>query len=109
MPAAKALALAAAAGFGSPLFACAGVTSAPAAHGAVLLPGTLPFAAAALWWLAFGEAWPRRRTVSLRRVAAGIGMLASDTFGAQPGAWRGGLLVLCGCRSWVAYRGPVRR
>jgi drug/metabolite transporter (DMT)-like permease len=105
----KALALAATAGFGFPLFAYAGFTLAPAAHGAVLLPGTLPFAAAALWWLVFGEAWSRRRTLSLLLVAAGIGLLASDTFGAHPGAWRGDLLFLGGCLSWVAYMGLVRR
>lgn len=105
----RALALAATAGFGFPLFAYAGFTFAPAAHGAVLLPGTLPFAAAALWWLAFGEAWSRRRTVSLLLVAAGIGLLAADTFGAHPGAWRGDLLFLGGCLSWVAYMGLVRR
>ncbi len=110
---ARALALAATAGFGFPLFAYAGFTFAPAAHGAVLLPGTLPFAAAALWWLAFGEAWSARRTVSLLLVAAGIALLAADTHaqdggGAHPGAWRGDLLFLGGCLGWVAYMGLVR-
>lgn len=105
----RALALALTAGFGFPLLAYAGFTFAPAAHGAVLMPGTLPFFAAALWWLAFGEAWSRRRTLSLLLVAAGVGLLAADTFGAHPGAWRGDVLFLCASASWTAYMGLVRR
>lgn len=109
LPPGRALALVATAGFGFPLFAYAGFTFAPAAHGAVLLPGLLPFAAAALWWWAFGEGWSRRRTLSLLLVAGGVALLALDTFGKHPGAWRGDLLFVGGCLSWTAYMGLVRR
>jgi drug/metabolite transporter (DMT)-like permease len=97
------------AAFGFPLFAYSGFSLAPAAHGGVLMPGTLPFMAAALGWLLLREPWTRRRLVSLLVVAAGIALLASDTFGAYPGAWRGDLLFLTGGFCWSVYTVLVRR
>jgi len=99
----RALALAAFAAFGFPLTAYVAFGLAPAAHGAVLLPGTLPFLTAGLWWLVLGEGWTRRRMFSLGIVAAGIGLLAADTFGAWPGAWRGDLLFIFGSACWAIY------
>lgn len=109
VPPRQTLAIAATAGLGFPLLAYAGLSLAPAAHGGVLLPGLLPFAAAAVWWWAFGDPWTRRRTLSLLLVAGGIALLARDRAGAQPGAWRGDLLLVMGCLSWVWYMGLVRR
>jgi drug/metabolite transporter (DMT)-like permease len=105
----RALWLTLAAAIGFPLCAYWGFRFAPASHGAVLLPGLLPFLAAAAWWWWFGEAWSWRRTASLGLVAAGMSLLAMDTFGAHPGAWRGDLLFAAGCLSWVAYMWMVRR
>ncbi len=99
----QALGATALAGFGFPLLAYYGFTMAPAAHGAVLLPGTLPFLTAAIWWAALGEAWTPRRFASLCVVAFGIGLLAAETFGAHPGAWRGDILFLAGSLCWALY------
>jgi drug/metabolite transporter (DMT)-like permease len=82
---------------------------APAAHGGVMLPGTLPFLTAALGAVFLGDSWTRRRVLSLLVVAAGIGLLAKDTFGDHPGAWRGDLLFLAGASSWAVYTLLVRR
>ena len=99
----RALALVAVAGFGFPICAYVAFGMAPAAHGAVLLPGTLPFLTAALWWLVLDEAWTKRRVLSLGVVALGIGLLAADTFGDYPGAWRGDILFLTGSICWALY------
>lgn len=99
----RALALVATAGFGFPLCAYIAFGLAPAAHGAVLLPGTLPFLTAALWWAVLGEAWTARRVLSLGVVAVGTGLLAADTFGDYPGAWRGDILFFIGSACWAGY------
>ncbi len=104
----RALVLVATAAFGFPLAAYVAFGFAPAAHGAVLLPGTLPFLTAALWWVVLGEAWTARRVASLVVVATGIGLLASDTFGHWSGAWRGDLLFLFGSMCWAVYVLAVR-
>ncbi len=97
------------AAFGFPLFTFFGVSFAPAAHGAVLLSGVLPFMTAALAWAVLGEAWSRRRVASLAVVACGIGLLAAATFGDHPGAWRGDVLFLCATLSWAIYTTAVRQ
>ena len=97
------------AAFGFPLLAYHAFGMAPAAHGGVMLPGMLPFLTAALGTLFLGEAWTRRRILSLLVVAVGIGLLASDTFGAHPGAWRGDLLFLAGASNWAVYTLLIRR
>ena len=109
LPLRRALALTATAGFGFPLCAYAGFGLAPAAHGAVLLPGLLPFLAAATWWMAFGEPFGRARLLSLALVASGMALIASETFRADAGAWRGDLLFVAGCVSWTAYMVLLRR
>ncbi|MBU8539546.1 DMT family transporter [Falsiroseomonas tokyonensis] len=108
LPPLRLLAILAAASFGFPIFAYHGFTLAPAAHGGVMLPGTLPFLTAALGVAFLGEAWTRRRIASLLVVAAGIGLLASDTLGAHPGAWRGDLLFFAGSCCWAVYTLLIR-
>lgn len=108
IPLHQALALTATAGFGFALGAYGGFQFAPAAHGAVIMAGLLPFLIAAAWWFAFGEAWGVRRIISLLLVAAGIALLARDTLGSHPGAWRGDLLFLFGVLSWAAYTILIR-
>lgn len=109
MPLQRAAVLTVFAGFGFPYAAFFGFSQAPAAHGAVLLPGLLPFTIAVVWWVAFGEVWSRRRLACLALVAAGIGLIAWDTFGAWPGAWRGDLAFPIGGLSWALYMLCVRR
>jgi drug/metabolite transporter (DMT)-like permease len=90
LPPIRLLAIVATAAFGFPLFAYHGFAFAPAAHGGVMLPGT------------------RRRVLSLGVVACGILLLAADTFGDHPGAWRGDLLFLAGSCCWATYTVLVR-
>jgi drug/metabolite transporter (DMT)-like permease len=105
----RGLALTLTAAIAFPICAYWGFQFAPAAHAGVLLPGLLPFLAAIVWWWAFGEAWTIQRSVSLAIVGAGMALLASDTFGAHPGAWRGDLFFIAGCAWWVVYMWQVRR
>lgn len=104
----RALALTATAGFGFPILAYLGFSLAPTAHGAVMLPGLLPFVAAFLFRLVFAEAFSRTRMISLGIVALGIALLAGDTMGYYPGALRGDLLFLGRVTSWGLYMVLVR-
>lgn len=105
----RALGLMAGAAFGFPLAAYWGFSFAPAAHGGVIMTGLLPFATALLAALFLGERFSRGRALSLGVVALGIGLLASDTFGTYPGAWRGDLIFLLGCFSWAGFTVLIRR
>ncbi|EFH10878.1 DMT family transporter [Teichococcus cervicalis] len=101
--------LTAGAAFGFPLAAYWGFSYAPAAHAGVLLTGMLPFITALLAALWLGEGFSRQRLLSLGVVAGGIALLASDTFAAYPGAWRGDLLFLAGSFSWAVFTVLLRR
>lgn len=105
----RVLALGAFAGLGFPLCAYLAFTLAPAAHGAVLLPGALPFATALIAWAWLGERVGGAKAISLAIVAGGIVLLAGAGFIDQPGAWRGDLLFLAGTSSWAIYTLLVRR
>jgi len=105
----RAVALGVFAGLGFPLCAYAGFSLAPAAHGAVLLPGALPFATALVARLWLGERVGRDKAVSLGLVAGGIACLAGVGFLATPGAWRGDVLFLAGTTSWAVFTLLVRR
>lgn len=108
LPPLRVAAIVATAAFGFPILAYLGFRFAPAAHGGVLMPGLLPFVTAALFWIVLREGWTRRRALSLAVVAGGIALLASDTFGSYPGAWRGDLLFLAAGVSWSVYTLLVR-
>src|SRR5690606_26885973 len=103
------LALLAGAAFGFPLASYAGFGFAPTAHGAVFMTGLLPFVTSGLATLFMGERWDRQKVASLTVVGTGIGLLARDTFGSHPGAWRGDLLFLLGCFSWASFTLLIRR
>ncbi|WP_237213754.1 DMT family transporter [Falsiroseomonas oryziterrae] len=108
LPPHRVAAIVATAAFGFPILAYLGFRFAPAAHGGVLMPGLLPFVTAALFWIVLREGWTRRRALSLAVVACGIALLASDTFGDYPGAWRGDLLFLTAGCCWAVYTLLVR-
>jgi drug/metabolite transporter (DMT)-like permease len=97
------------AGLGFPLLAFAGFQFAPASHGGVMLPGMLPLQVAVLLWVVHGERWTLARAASLALVVCGVGLLARDTFGDHPGAWRGDLLLFSGSFAWAIYTVLVRR
>jgi drug/metabolite transporter (DMT)-like permease len=109
LPWRRALALAVTAGFGFPLFAYAGYVFAPAAHGAVLMAGALPFATALLAALFLAERFGVRQAVALGAVGLGAALLGIDMWGDHPGAWVGDLLFLCGIMSWAVFTLLLRR
>jgi drug/metabolite transporter (DMT)-like permease len=108
LPPFRLLAVVVTAAFGFPLLAYHGFSFAPVSHGAVLNPGMLPFWTALLGAAFLGEGFSRRRVLSLLVVACGIALLASDTFGDHPGAWRGDLMFLAGSFCWAVYTTLVR-
>jgi len=109
LPPLRMAAIVATAAFGFPLFAYHGFALAPAAHGAVLNAGMLPFYTAALGILLLNERWTRWRAISLGVVGTGIALLGLDTLGSHPGAWRGDLLFCAGAFCWSVYTVLVRR
>ena len=94
-------------GYGVLVYAGFKLTS--AAHGAVLLPGMLPFLVALMAWLVLGERASPQRWLGLVGIAAGIACLATDSFGSSFGDWRGDLLILASSLSWAIYTVLVRR
>lgn len=99
----RALGLMAGAAFGFPLASYFGFRFAPTSHGVVIMTGVLPFVTTGLATLFLGETWDRQKLLSLGVVACGIGLLAMDTFGGYPGAWRGDLIFTLGCFSWAGF------
>ena len=91
-----------------PLLAFSGFQFVPASHGGVMLPGMLPLQTAVLLWVVFGERWTRVRAAALALVGAGVVLLARDTFGSHPGAWRGDMLLFGGSFAWAIYTLMVR-
>jgi drug/metabolite transporter (DMT)-like permease len=108
MPLGRALGLMAGAAFGFPLASYIGFGFAPTAHGAVIMTGMLPFVTSGLATLFMGDRWDRQKVLSLLVVGAGIGLLALDTFGSHPGAWRGDLIFVVGCLSWAGFTLLIR-
>lgn len=97
-------------GLGFALLAYAGFTLAPAAHGSVLIHGTLPLTTALLAWLWLDGGFPRRTALSMLFIALGVLVLAWDGFS------RGSALVLIGDACllmasccWSGYALYVRR
>ena len=86
---------------------------APAAHAAVLMPGALPFATAAIAWLWLKQAPSRAQRIALGFVFAGIVLTAADTLsnGAQITGLQmlGDALFLCGSSSWATFTLLLRR
>lgn len=111
LPLRRSFVLGALAGIGFPLPAYLGFTFAPAAHGAVILSGTLPFLVAIGAWAVYGERWTRARLMSLAVLLAGILLLGFEAFvqGARPGAWRGDLSFLLAAIAWASYTILARR
>ena len=102
-------ALAAVGGIGYPLAAYSGLQFAPAAHGAVLISGTLPFAVTLMaWWLLRERPGPRR-WLALAVIAAGVGCMALHSGGDLSQSWRGDLLLLLASLLWGLYTVLVKR
>ena len=109
-PLGQALALMLTAGIGYGVFAYSGFAFAPAAHGAVLLPGALPFSTALLAVYVLGERLSPQRVGALAVILAGIVLVGWNGFaGEVAGAWRGDILFLCASTTWALYTVLVRK
>ncbi|MCU0897666.1 MAG: DMT family transporter [Burkholderiales bacterium] len=109
-PARQAFALMLTAGIGYGVFAYSGFAFAPAAHGAVLLPGALPFSTALLAVLVLRDRLSRGRIGALALILVGIVLVGWNGFaGDVAGAWRGDILFLCASTTWALYTVFVRK
>lgn len=82
---------------------------APAAHGAVLLSGVLPFFVALVSWAVLGQRPSHRLRQSLLCIAAGVACLALHSLGGLGQSWRGDLMMVSASLCWATYTVLVRR
>jgi drug/metabolite transporter (DMT)-like permease len=103
-------ALAGLGGLGFALLAYAGFSLAPAAHGAVLLHGTLPLFTHAIVGATVDRRRAPRRTAGLLLIAAGIGLMAYDSVAvASARQVVGDGFLLLASLSWSSYGVLSRR
>ncbi len=97
-------------GLGFALSAYAGFSLAPAAHGAVLLHGTLPLFTCAILSVTPSYAGARYRTIGILFIAAGIALMAYDSLtGASVRQLAGDGFLLLASALWSAYGVLARR
>ncbi|GGC77720.1 DMT family transporter [Chelatococcus reniformis] len=97
-------------GLGFALFAYAGFALAPAAHGAILIHGTLSLTTALLLWLVFGGRIERRQRMALTAIAAGIVVMVWDGLRqASIPLLAGDLCLLLASACWSGYGLYVKR
>lgn len=85
---------------------------APAAHGAVLMPGTLPLSTALVAAIVLGERFTRQRALGLALIACGGLMVggASLLKAFQGGdVWIGDVLFVCASSTWAMYSVLARK
>ncbi len=107
----RALVIAVIAGIAFSCLAYTGFSFAPAAHGAVLMPGTLPFSVAVISWFVLGDKLTRRKLVSLGLILLGVAFIAWHSFStadARDGAWRGDMLFPLASACWATFVVLVR-
>jgi drug/metabolite transporter (DMT)-like permease len=106
-------ALAATAGVGYCGLAYSGFFFAPAAHAAVLMPGTLPLWTALLAVALLGERLGPWRLAGLALILAGGALVGGSSIAAAlregSGVWRGDALFLAGAATWALYGVLCRR
>ena len=106
----RALLLAGTGGLGFALFAYHGFLFAPAAHGGVLMPGSLPLFTAVLAVLVLGERLPRAKWTALALILTGIaGLGGGALMSGGDGVWRGDLLFLTASICWACFTIALRR
>jgi drug/metabolite transporter (DMT)-like permease len=93
-------------GVGMTVVAFIAFSYAPAAHGAVLMPGTLPFSAALFGWAILGEKVVGRKLLGLGFILLGILFMAYQAFTGTPHSaqsWKGDLMFPFASGSWAMY------
>ncbi len=107
---AQAAGLAGLGGLGFALFAYAGFALAPAAHGAILLHGTLALTTAMLLRILGGQRVAPRRGLALGAIALGVLTMAWDSVRqSSPELLAGDLCLLAASFCWSGYGLYVRR
>jgi drug/metabolite transporter (DMT)-like permease len=109
---ARATALVLTAGIGYCALAYSGFFFAPAAHAAVLLPGSLPLWTALFATLLLGERLTRPRLIGLALIVCGDLLVGGSSLRAAfdgQGTWRGDLLFVCAAMCWSLYGVLCRR
>lgn len=106
---AQMLSLAVTGGLGYALLAYTGFRFAPAAHGAVLLSGTLPFFVTLVAWYRLGERPSRVRLFALWVIGGGVASLAAHSLGSLHETWQGDLLMVGGSFVWALYTVLVKQ
>jgi drug/metabolite transporter (DMT)-like permease len=105
----RALLLATAAGAPYTLVLFAGLTFAPAAHGAVIIPGLTPVIALALGWWWFGERPSAVTAVGLAAIVAGLVLVGWPSLGGGDGVWLGDVLLIVAGVLWALFTALARR
>lgn len=82
---------------------------APAAHGAVLLSGVLPFFVALVTWALLGQPPSARLRQALLCIGAGVACLALHSLGGLRQSWPGDVMMLAASLCWAVYTVLVRR
>lgn len=82
---------------------------APAAHGAVLLSGVLPFFVALVSWVVLRQPPSRRLRQALACIGLGVACLAAHSLGGLSASWPGDLMMLAASLCWAIYTVLVRR
>lgn len=103
------LQLAGTGGIGYALLAYSAFQFAPAAHGAVLISGILPFFVTVLAWRMLGERPGKRRYIALSVIAAGVGSLAMHSLNGLRDSWPGDLMMIGGSFTWGLYTVLVKK
>ena len=105
----RSLVLVATAGLGFSVLAYTGFIFAPAAHGGLILPGSLPIWTAVLGWLWLSETVQPSRLLAIGIIIFGIALVGSASFqGNHPGAWRGDLLFVAASIMWSIFTVSIR-
>lgn len=103
------LALAATGGLGYSLTIYWAFKFAPAAHGAVLVSGLLPFFVPLCAYLMLKEPFRHSLRLALPVIGLGLGFLAVDVFGQGGNTWFGDMLLVTSSLLWAVYTLLVRR
>lgn len=82
---------------------------APAAHGAVLLSGVLPFFVALVTWVVLKQSPSYRVRQALLCIAGGVVCLGLHSLGGLAESWPGDLMMVAASLSWAIYTVLVRR
>ena len=98
-------------GAGGPytLIMYAGLTQAPAAHGAVIITGAMPVFAAVLAWLWLGERQSSSKALGLALIVIGLTLVGWPALAAGGTAWLGDALFTVAAVLWALFTVAARR